>query len=232
MIDMKQLTKPFQPHEIDWRVGSTTKDKTKGMALAYMDARAVMDRLDAVCSPQGWQDRYPHVGGKTCCDIGIWFPPHNDYPGGWVWKSDGAGDTDYEGDKGAFSDAFKRAAFRWGIGRYLYSIKTPWVPIEQRGKSFVITDEGLTTLTREYRQAIWRGPLSITAFKDAFKAFVNHLAQSQSVDDMDNLVSANRDLLEQCEYDAPDWFHGKGDVPSVDERVATKRDELKMKEAA
>jgi len=32
-------------------IGSTTKDKAKGMALSYMDARAVMDRLDGVCGP-------------------------------------------------------------------------------------------------------------------------------------------------------------------------------------
>jgi hypothetical protein len=49
------LCMPFAPEEIDWRVGSTTQDKSKGMALAYLDARAVMDRLDAVCGSDGWR---------------------------------------------------------------------------------------------------------------------------------------------------------------------------------
>ena len=40
-----QLSMPFPSSEIQWRVGSTTKDKSKGMCLAYVDARVVMDRL-------------------------------------------------------------------------------------------------------------------------------------------------------------------------------------------
>ena len=67
-------------------------------------------------------------------------------PGRWVWKSDGAGATDFEGAKGAFSDSFKRAAVHWGIGRYLYDLDAPWVAIEQRGKSSVIKSSELATL--------------------------------------------------------------------------------------
>jgi hypothetical protein len=37
-----------------------------------------------------------------------------------------------EADKGGISDAFKRAAVKWGIGRYLYDLKSPWVPCESR----------------------------------------------------------------------------------------------------
>lgn len=230
MIDLKALAKPFRPHEIDWRVGATNKDKTSGMALAYMDARAVMDRLDKVCGPENWQNRYSHVGAKTCCEIGINIPAFGHSSGGWVWKSDGAGDTDFEGDKGAFSDAFKRAAFRWQIGRYLYDIDAPWVPIESRGRSMVITKEGLTTLNKIYREATWRGPLGVTELKDRMKAFVQHVNNAPTVDDIDNLISANSAVLEQCEWDEPGWFFGQGDVPSIDERIAGKREELRMAE--
>jgi hypothetical protein len=38
------------------------------------------------------------------------------------------------------SDALKRAAVRWGVGRYLYEMKSPWVAIEARGKSYFIPD--------------------------------------------------------------------------------------------
>lgn len=134
MIDFKALAAPFQPDRISWRVGSTTGDKTRGMALAYIDARDVMERLDTICGPGGWQCRYPYANGKTCCEIGIKIGDE------WVWKSDGAGDTDFEGEKGAFSDAFKRAAVRWGIGRYLYDVDAPWVAVEPAGKSFKIKD--------------------------------------------------------------------------------------------
>jgi hypothetical protein len=66
-----RLAEPFPADAISWRVGSTTGDKSKGMALAYLDARDVMDRLDRVCGPAGWQCDYPHANGKTVCRIGI-----------------------------------------------------------------------------------------------------------------------------------------------------------------
>ena len=131
-----ELCRPFAAEEIDWRIGSTNADKSKGMALAYMDARAVMDRLDGVCGPDGWQCNYtPGVNGSIVCNIGVRMPS-----GEWIWKADGAGATDVEGEKGMLSDALKRAAVRWGIGRYLYEMKSPWVAIEARGKSYFIPD--------------------------------------------------------------------------------------------
>jgi hypothetical protein len=140
MVDFNALAAPFPPQAISWRVGSTTQDKKKGMALAFIDARDVMERLDAVCGPAGWQCTYPHANGKTVCAIGIKAGDE------WIWKSDGAGDTDVEAEKGALSDAFKRAAVRWGIGRYLYDLASPWVELEPAGRSFKIADRELAKL--------------------------------------------------------------------------------------
>lgn len=136
----RQLSAPFPPALVSWRVGSTNKEKTRGMALAYIDARDVMDRLDAVVGPENWQCDYPHANGKTVCRIGLRVDD------GWVWKADGAGDTEYEAEKGALSDAFKRAAVRWGIGRYLYHVASPWVAVEQKDKSYVIAESEMTKL--------------------------------------------------------------------------------------
>jgi hypothetical protein len=134
----QKLAAPFPPEKISWRVGPSNKKKrqrelkdqnakaTKGQALAYIDARDVMERLDEVCGPGGWQNDYPHANGKTVCRIGIKVGDE------WVWKADGAGDTDMEAEKGALSDSFKRAAVRWAIGRYLYDIETPWVDLDDR----------------------------------------------------------------------------------------------------
>jgi hypothetical protein len=135
MSDMQQqLSAPFPPADVSWRVGSTTKDQTKGMALAYIDARDVMARLDNVVGAENWQDEYTETPkGRIFCKLSI------QADGQWVTKSDGAGDTDYEGDKGAISDAFKRAAVKWGIGRYLYGLDSPWVEIEMKGKTAVLT---------------------------------------------------------------------------------------------
>lgn len=129
-----RLRAPFPASVISWRIGSTNSDKSKGMALAYIDARDVMERLDDVMGPGNWQNKYSHVGTKTVCDIALRID------GEWVWKADGAGDTDHEAEKGALSDAFKRGAVRWGIGRYLYDLKSPWVAIEQAGRSYKIKD--------------------------------------------------------------------------------------------
>ncbi len=126
-FDAKALAAPFPPEAISWRAQSVTKNKEnpKAMALAYIDARDVMNRLDEVCGPDGWEDAYVETPlGRVICTIRILCGER------WVSKSDGAGKTDVEGDKGGISDAFKRAAVRWGIGRYLYDMPDPWVPCE------------------------------------------------------------------------------------------------------
>lgn len=142
MVDFAALSAPFPADRISWRVGSTTKDKARGMALAYIDARDVYDRLDQVCGPGGWQCRYPHADKKTVCEIGIKVGDE------WIWKANGAGDSDVEAEKGALSDALKRAAVAWGIGRYLYDLDSPWVPLEAKGSSYVIAADGYAQLRR------------------------------------------------------------------------------------
>lgn len=137
-MNLADLKKPFDPAAISWRVGSTTKDKAKGMALAYIDARDVQDRLDAVCGVDGWQCRYvPMHDKKTVCEIGIKIGD------AWIWKADGAGDSDVEAEKGALSDAFKRAAVRWGIGRYLYDLESPWVELDTYEKNGTVFAKGI-----------------------------------------------------------------------------------------
>lgn len=126
-----KLAAPFPPDQVSWRVGSTNKEKTKGLALAYIDARDVMGRLDEVVGPANWQDRYEIHGTRTICYLSINL-------GEWVTKADGAGDSDVEAEKGSISDAFKRAAVKWGIGRYLYDLDSPWVEIEPFGRSYKI----------------------------------------------------------------------------------------------
>lgn len=124
-MNLDDLKKPFPADKISWRVGSVSKDKKKAMVLAYLDARDVMQRLDDVCGIGNWQNKHPHANGKTSCAIGIKIGEE------WVWKENGAGDSQVEAEKGAFSDAFKRAAVLWGIGRYLYDVPTVWVEINE-----------------------------------------------------------------------------------------------------
>ncbi len=132
----EKLAAPFPPEAVSWRVGSLNKDKTKAMALAYIDARDVMDRLDEVCGPFGWQSEHVVTGDMVTCHIRIRDPE----TGEWITKSDGAGKTDVEGEKGSYSDSLKRSAVAWGIARYLYSIPSPWVAVEPYGRSYKIVE--------------------------------------------------------------------------------------------
>lgn len=142
-INLDALSAPFPDSAISWRVGSTNIDKktgeprggkpASGIALAYIDARDVQNRLDTVCGVANWSDKYVETEkGRIICTLAIRID------GEWIAKSDGAGDSDVESEKGAISDALKRAAVKWGIGRYLYDMESPWVALDQRGNSWVM----------------------------------------------------------------------------------------------
>lgn len=125
----QKLECPFPPASVSWRIGRKNADKTSAALLAYIDARDVMERLDRACGFENWQCRYPlSESGLLVCEIGLRI---NDE---WLWRSNGAGDTQVEAEKGKCSDAFKRAAVLWGIGRYLYGLPSPRVKIDQYGK--------------------------------------------------------------------------------------------------
>jgi len=137
-MELSKLKAPFPVDKVSWRVGARTKDKTKAIPLAYIDARDVMERLDEVCGVGRWQARYTHVGQHgVVCELGILTvieEPNYEAKFEWIWKANGAGESDIEATKGAMSDAFKRAAVLWGIGRYLYDVPNIWVEIDQWGK--------------------------------------------------------------------------------------------------
>jgi hypothetical protein len=124
------LREEFPREQVSWRAQTLTKDKKKAMALAYIDSRDVQDRLDAVVGAAGWEDDIETQGDKTICRLSIWMGDRK------ITKTDGAGDTTVEAEKGAISDAFKRAAVKWGIGRYLYDLPAVWVPCETYNDKF------------------------------------------------------------------------------------------------
>lgn len=161
---LSQLSAHFPAKAVSWRCGPTNRDKTKGMALAYIDARDVMQRLDDVCGAMWQSDYLPMPNGTCCCRIGVLID------GQWVWRSSGAvniadsdkADAKEMAEKGSYSDAFKRAAVMWGIGRYLYDLPSPWVEIDERKQ---ITEAGLANLEarlREYAKRHSQAPLVAT----------------------------------------------------------------------
>ena len=104
------LKRPFDPKDVKSRSGG------KGKTFHYIDARHVMKRLDDVFGIANWQTKYTETpSGRVLCELSVRI--NNE----WITKSDGAGDTDFEGAKGAISDALKRSAVLLGIGAYLYN---------------------------------------------------------------------------------------------------------------
>lgn len=150
---IKRLREPFTSKEIEWKIQVTTQDKSKGMAVAYMDARAVQKRLDEVVGPFNWKNVYSlwHENSQIC-GISIFNDDRNE----WVTKFDGAENSDFEPIKGGLSDSFKRAATTWGIGRYLYEMEGIWVDIEPKGKSFAIKQEEYGRLEKAYNASVSR----------------------------------------------------------------------------
>jgi hypothetical protein len=112
----------IKPDEIDWRVGNTfDRNGTKwGMLLGYIDSRLAMEKLDLL-DPQ-WSSRMEPVtlGAESGvrCTLTV----------NGVSREDVGTASNTEPLKGAFSDALKRAAVHFGIGRELYDL--PHIAVE------------------------------------------------------------------------------------------------------
>ena len=71
-----------------------------------------------------WKQNNDHKG-NLFCSIGIDVDKDGSF---WTWKEDCGTESNVEKQKGEASDAFKRAAVMWGIGRFLYS--TPIIKLD------------------------------------------------------------------------------------------------------
>jgi hypothetical protein len=125
------LSAPFDACLVRWRPGATSG--TRALAIPYLDARAVMDRLDAVFGLDCWRDEYEFLpDGSALCRLSIRVG------GEWLTKMDVGGQSEQpdEGDrrKSAVSDALKRTAVKFGVGRYLYRLPQQWVDYDPQKK--------------------------------------------------------------------------------------------------
>lgn len=141
------LAAPFPLEALGVKPTASNKDRTSVLAVAYVDARAVIDRLNKVVPL--WEDRYvvlaePKKEGDPYvveCTLTIYPSPD----GEGISRSDvGEGET----LKAAYSDALKRAAVKFGVGLYLYDLPQRWVP----ARNGFITDEGRAEVMRAWRE--------------------------------------------------------------------------------
>lgn len=100
---------------------------TAGSCVAYIDARDVMDLLDKAVGYENWKDEYQYTNNQWLCGLSI-----RTKNGEWVTKWDTGVAGNMEAEKSAISDAFKRAAVKWGVGRFLYDLEIKWVKIKDK----------------------------------------------------------------------------------------------------
>ncbi len=135
----KKLQAPFREEEYEWRVQQETKAGDKVLVLCYVQARAIMDRLDEAVGPLDWEDSYQKgPDGGVACHLSIRDREAVSGDGyiQWISKEDVAENTDIEPVKGGVSGALKRAAVKWGIGRLLYKLQATWVPLQNKGQHY------------------------------------------------------------------------------------------------
>jgi hypothetical protein len=132
------LSAPFELKEVKFKPQSVKGNRA--LALAYIDCRVIQDRLDDVLGVENWMDEYEILAeGSVMCRLKLKLN------GEWVTKTDVGSPSEQpdQGDrlKAAFSDALKRAAVKFGIGRYLYRLPAVWTDYDPQKKQFSQTPQ-------------------------------------------------------------------------------------------
>jgi hypothetical protein len=127
------LAEPFDPSLLKCKPGVIQGDRA--LAMPYLDARAVADRLDQVLGLDGWQDDYEQLAdGTLLCRLRVKVGRD------WITRCGVGGPSDQPdaGDrkKAAESDALKRAAVKFGVGRYLYRLPRFWLGRDPAKRQF------------------------------------------------------------------------------------------------
>ncbi len=133
-LKARALAAYFAPDEI--RFLPKNVKGGRALAFAYLTARAVMDRLDAVLGVDGWTDHYETMPNNSVrCSLAVKLDGEN-----WITKQDVGGPSEQpdesDRDKAAHSDALKRAAVKFGVGRYLYLLPQTWGDYDMTKKTW------------------------------------------------------------------------------------------------
>lgn len=114
-LEMEEIKfRNLRADELEVRVGERKNGKMT--LLVYKDARVDANILDETVGQFGWACQFKEEKGTLFAGIAL-----KSEDGTWIWKWDAGAPSNFEKEKGEASDAFKRAAFKWGIGRGLYT---------------------------------------------------------------------------------------------------------------
>lgn len=144
---LPHLRRPFTVEAVKFRPGG-------GGILPYIDARVVIERLNAVIWDWRTEFEILPTGKQIVCHLTIEGVTRSD-----VGTMGGGGGGGVDPVKAGYSDALKRAAVHFGVGVSIYSLKRireydlPDGSLKEVGqnKTKVLTDTGETWLRRGYR---------------------------------------------------------------------------------
>lgn len=142
MEDLSKLREHFTDEDIEWKIQTAGKQKDGkpwALVVPYVQARAIAQRLDDVAGPLNWRVEYVFqnndAGSKLDSGIICRLSLREDGSQFWVTKEDGAEQSDIESFKGGLSNAFKRAAVVWGMGRELYALDNVYADICEKNST-------------------------------------------------------------------------------------------------
>lgn len=136
--DLQVLTAKFPLDTLCVKVNSFSKDRTKAMLVLYLQHTDVYARLEMVDPAWSCETISVEKGSES-----MWVRMRLTVKG--VSRENVGEGNDL---KGAYSDAIKRAAMLFGIGRYLYDSEVVWVPYNEA------TDRFRQWSVREYEEQL------------------------------------------------------------------------------
>ena len=134
-VDFEALKAPFSADDLEWRIERAgQKDGRRWlMILPYVTNRAIQQRLDEAVGAQNWKNEFFEM--KHSSEMGLMCGISIRCGNDWLTKYDGAPERAKFAIKSSFSDSMKRAAVMWGVGAYLYRLKSPhWGEIATKGR--------------------------------------------------------------------------------------------------
>lgn len=208
----------LRPDEIECRVQSV---KENGLSLLlYKTARTDADLLDETVGPDRWENDFKLVDGVLYGGIGVDYGA-NGHP---IWKWDAGTESDTEAEKGRASDAFKRAGFKHGIGRELYSAPFVWVPankcsITKNTKGKLVCYDTFTVKEIEYDDNQRISRLTIANAKTGAEAFSMRPGKFVPITAANETKPYPTIVCEGCGKEIQPTRNSKGQIQSVEGQV-------------
>jgi len=149
------LAAPFDLLAHSFKPGATNRDKTRALALTYVDPRLYQTRLDAV--DPAWASQYQVIALDdrllVNCTLTVLGVTREDV-GEALLMAEQRGKIvpDENAYTSAVAQAFKRACAQFGLGRYLYDAPKTWAEYDSDRRQFTVN--GLAKLRKALAQAI------------------------------------------------------------------------------